>query len=280
MADIQCPRCGKTVPELKNLDPTVALKVTRETGAAAPAAVCSACFLEVNGSVGGPRVGLVHAREKAREQKKLMLWKSRVNLIKAARALMNEKKYSEAAVQYEKYLKVLEIVFDCQPGQLKPEDFKDSARTQELTVVASVYWDLVRIYDTSEKYGDRMNQATKKLSQFLRFTPVYPDVMRKAEAFVRTARNPNIVKNFLKAAKTGKGRCFIASSAFGPESFEVIALQKWRDEYLLHSFLGKSFVRAYYLVSPPIAYFLDVFPGLKAPVRKALRLFIDRAIRH
>jgi hypothetical protein len=276
MADIQCPRCGKTVPELKNLDPGVALKVTRETGAAAPAAVCLACYLEVNGSVGpAPRIGLVHAREKAREQKKLMLWKSRVNLIKAARALMTEKKYSEAAVQYEKYLKVLEIVFDCQPGHLKPEDFKDSARTQELTVVASVYWDLVRIYDTSEKYGDRMSQATKKLAQFLRFTPVYPDVMRKAEAFVKSARNPNVVKNFLKAAKTGKGRCFIAGSAFGPEAFEVVVLQNWRDQYLLKSKLGFALVQAYYLVSPPIAYFLDVFPSLKAPVRKALRLFIS-----
>ena len=83
------------------------------------------------------------AREKAKEQKKLMLWKSRVNLIKKARQSMQEKAFSDAAVAYEKYIKVLEVVFDCKQGELTPEQFKDSARTQELTIVASVYWDLL-----------------------------------------------------------------------------------------------------------------------------------------
>jgi hypothetical protein len=79
---------------------------------------------------------------------------------------MNDKAFSDAAVAYEKYIKVLEIIFDAKPGELSPEQFKDAARTQELTVVASAYWDLLRIYDTSEKYGDRQAIAAKKLAQF------------------------------------------------------------------------------------------------------------------
>ena len=74
---------------------------------------------------------------------------------------MNDKMFSDAAVNYEKYIKVLEVVFDCKAGELAPEMFKDSARTQELTVVTSVFWDLLRIYDTSSKYGDRMQRAAK-----------------------------------------------------------------------------------------------------------------------
>ncbi len=73
-------------------------------------------------------------------------------LIKKARMCMSQKLYSEAAMSYEKYLKILDIVFDVKKGdRLKPEAFKDSARTTELTVVASVYWDLLRIYDTPRK---------------------------------------------------------------------------------------------------------------------------------
>lgn len=279
MSQIQCPRCGNNVVDLQNIDPALAERLKKDGVAdSLPPAVCSNCFSQLAGSIG--RGGILHVREKAREQKKLMLWKSRVNLIKKARHCMNDKKYSEAAVQYEKYIKVLEVVFDSQPGQLSPEKFKDSARTQELTVVASVYWDLVRIYDTSEKYGERMALSAKKLAQFLRFTPIYPDIMRKAESFARTAKNPTAVKNFLKAAKEGKGRCFIATAAFeSPMAAEVILLQNWRDFYLYQSWWGSLFVKSYYLFSPPIAYLLDAFPFLKPFMRKALRLFIDRAIR-
>jgi hypothetical protein len=282
MSEMQCPRCGKTVSELQNLDANLATKIQEANGGGGsplPPQLCVDCFNEVAGSIA--RGSVVLAREKAKEQKKLMLWKSRVNLIKRARQFMNEKNYSDAAVQYEKYIKVLEVVFDCEAGDLSPEHFKDSARTQELTVVAGVYWDLMRIYDTSERYGERMQTAGKKLAQFLRYTPVFPDIVRKAEAFVKTAKNPGVVKNFLKGASEGKGRCFIATAAFASEEApEVIELRYWRDQYLLKKSWGIVFVALYYRLSPPFAVVLERVPRLKAPVRAALREFINRAVRH
>jgi hypothetical protein len=51
---------------------------------------------------------------------------------------MSVKNYSEAAVAYEKYLKILELVFGCKKGEkITPEQFKDNARTSELTVVTA-----------------------------------------------------------------------------------------------------------------------------------------------
>jgi len=288
MSELQCPRCGKTVTDLQTVDDAFATKVKEATGAeSVPGQVCQACFVEMSSSFG--RGGVVHAREKAKEQKKLMLWKSRVNLIRKARQLMNEKRYSDAAVQYEKYMKVLEVVFDCTAGELSPEHFKDSARTQELTVVAGVYWDLMRIYDTSEKYGDRMQAAAKKLAQFLRYTPVFPDIMRKAEAFAKTAKNPAVVRSFLKVASESKGRCFIATAAFGSaEAPEVIALRWWRDRVLLPTLWGSLAVQIYYRISPLVSATLDRCPPLKLPVRGLLRFFLrqiqasdqHRALRH
>lgn len=220
------------------------------------------------------------AQEKAREQRKLMLWKSRVNLIKKARQLMMGKAFSEAAVAYEKYLRVLEVVFDAQPGELTPEHFKDSARTQELTLVASVYWDLLRIYDTSEKYGERQALAAKKLAQFLKFTPIFPDIVRKAESFSRTARNPGAVRAFVKSATSTKTRCFIATAAFESEfAAPVMALQGWRDRFLIKYVWGLRFIQAYEKLSPPVAEFLDRHDWLKPAVRGTLMFVLKLALK-
>lgn len=279
MAELQCPRCGSKVFELQAIDSALADKI-KENGntETLPAQVCITCFTQLAGSIA--RGSVLHAREKAKEQKKLMLWKSRVNLIKKARQHMNEKAYSDAAVQFEKYIKVLEMVFDVQPGGLTPEAFKDAARTQELTVVAGVYWDLLRIYDTSEAYGERLRTSATKLAQFLKYTPIYPDILRKAEAFSKIAKNPAVIRNFIKGASENKGKCFIATAAFdSPLAIEVIELQKWRDQVLLATFCGRIFVNLYYCISPLIAAFLNRNPALKPYVRQLLRNFIDRALR-
>jgi hypothetical protein len=271
MSEVACPRCGKSVSELQNLDPAVVAKI-RETGNTEelPQQVCHGCFVQLAGNIA--RGSVLMAREKAREQKKLMLWKSRVNLIRKARSCMGQKMFSDAAVGYEKYIKVLELVFEVPAGSLHPEQFKDSARTQELTIVASAYWDLLRIYDTSPKYKDRQMSAANKLALFLRFTPIYPDIIRKAEIFLKQAKNPEVVKHFLKIAKEEKGKCFIATSAFNsPDATEVTVLRQFRDESLLASKIGTRFVNAYYLISPYFARFLDKTPWLKPPVRACLR---------
>lgn len=196
-----------------------------------------------------------------------------MNLIKKARNLMIGKAFSEAAVAYEKYIRVLEVVFDAQPGELTPEHFKDSARTQELTLVASVYWDLLRIYDTSDKYGERQALAAKKLAQFLKFTPIFPDIIRKAETFSRNARNPSAVRAFLKTATSTKSRCFVATAAFENEFNPVVVdLQGWRDRVLAKNYFGLLFIQAYERLSPPVARFLDRHAWLKPVVRRLLTI--------
>jgi hypothetical protein len=276
MAQTNCPRCGNPSEDtdFQAVSPALAAKIQEASGETVAAKVCGKCFAEVAGGVA--RGSVLLQREKAKEQKKLMMWKSRVNLIKRARQSMNDKAFSDAAVAYEKYIKVLEIIFDAKPGELSPEQFKDAARTQELTVVASAYWDLLRIYDTSEKYGARQAIAAKKLAQFLRFTPIFPDIVKKAEAFSRTAKNPNVIKGLLKSISENSGRCFIATSAFSYHSPEVDFLTEFRDQKLMKSQAGRAFTLIYYKISPSLASFLDRHPALKPIVRGLLRKFIAR----
>jgi hypothetical protein len=286
MASVACPKCGQQVKFLQPIDGAILNKI-REAGSveALPAAVCTKCYISLGGvpQKATPSSGPLALQEKAKEQKKLMLWRSRVSLVKKARQCMQEKAFSDAAVAYEKYFKVMEIVFDCKSGELVPEQFKDSARTQELTVVASAYWDLLRIYDTSSSYGERQKTVAKKLSLFLKYTPIYPDVIRKANAFVKTSKNPSVIKSFLKATAASKGKCFIASSAF--ESMvapEVQSLSYFRDHVLQNHKAGRQLVDLYYRHSPQVAFFLDKNPKLKPPTRAVLRLVskvTDRANR-
>ncbi len=268
----QCPRCGSQVDSLlsvSNADSTEDATVSQ---------VCNNCLDEIRSSSGPTSTsgGVLMAQEKAKEHHRLMLWKSRVNLIKKARMQMNAKMYSEAAVSYEKYLKILELVFNLTKGTtLTPEHFKATARTTEITVVTSVYWDLLRIYDSHEKYYERQQQAARQLALFVRFSPIFPDIIKRAEHYVRNAKNPSVFRSFLKNAADQRPRCFIATAAFNdPLSLEVLRLRIYRDFVLDHSPIGKVFITFYYWTSPSVAKFLEKQELLKASTRFVLRRLI------
>ena len=272
MEELPCPKCSTPTFQLQSLDPALRAKLEEAGHMDLPSQLCDSCYDKLASTVA--RGSVLMAREKAKEQKKMVLWRSRVNLIRKARQCMQDKMFSDAAVAYEKYIKVLELVFEAEPGTLSPDMFKESARTQELTVVASAYWDLLRIYDTSPQYGDRQSNAATKLSTFIKLTPIYPDIMRKARSFQSSAKNPSVVKNFIKTAGEEKKRCFIATAAFSEDADEVQSLQQFRDQYLLGSPWGRGFVNLYYKTSPPIADILHKWGFLRPPTRFLLRQII------
>ena len=272
---VQCPRCALQVTELHGVPPDLLMKIQALGESIAPE-VCAGCLSDLKQTAANTSGGVLVAQERAKDQQRMQMWKSRVALIRKARLCMGQKMYSDAASAYEKYLKILSIVFDVKKGEsLTPQLFKESARTTELTVVASVYWDLVRIYDTHEKYAERQQIAARQLAVFIRFTPIYPDIIKKAEAFVGRARHPQVIKHFLKAAAESRPRCFIATSAFeSPFASEVQILRFYRDQTLRESRFGRAFIFSYYRHSPKIASFLDRHSYLKPAIRAVLRLMI------
>ncbi len=272
-----CPRCGSPAGSLINVDAGMRLALQKDTeGGPLPSQVCSSCYAALTGAVSqGVKLRL---EQQAKEKNRHMLWKSRVNLVKHARQMMIQKAYSEAAISYEKYLRVLEISFDLKPGQLNPGVFGKSSRSKELTVIATTYWDLLRIYDTNPQYRERMALAARKLAEFVPFSPILPDLAKKAQAFAASAKNPDLVKEFMRLSKMGAGRCFIATAAFDyPEHPQVRALRTWRDSYLRTRPLGRAFIVFYYKNSRPLAQFLNRHPSLK-PVARACLTMVARVI--
>lgn len=276
----KCPRCQLQVTELHAVDPEFEAQL-QALGEVVTGAICLACSSDLRKMLTQSRGGVLLAQERAKESYRLDLWKNRVSLIKKARDLMNGKNFSEAAVTYEKYLKVLEIVFTLKKGQvLTPKLFKDSARTSEITVVASVYWDLFRIYDTNSKYADRQQMAGKQLAAFIQYSTIYPDIIKKAEAFARSAKNPAIVKAFINESTQQRPRCFIATSTYGdPFCEEVVYLRLFRDYFLCKHWLGRFFIKTYYVISPPLAAAIEKHIFLKKCSNCLLNSVI-KCIRH
>lgn len=272
----KCPQCTLEVPEVYPVDLDLREKLKKvDPSFQAGIEICKSCLVDVRKRALGSG-GVLLAQERARDDRKKKMWTSRVALVKQGNSLMQNKLYNEAAVSYEKYLRLLELVFDCKTGQLNPESLKESAKTAELTIIVGVYWDLLRIYDSSEQFADRQRHAANQLAKFINYTPAFPDIMKKADAFVRSARNPDVVKSFINQARKKRARCFIATSAFEmPNSLEVQYLRAYRDYTLKKTFWGRKFVYFYYRISPAIADILDNQKWLKPYVRKALRTLIN-----
>lgn len=277
---IKCPQCGQEVQEVIQIDLELKGRIQEmNLDFSADQQICRSCISMIRrkATTSG---GLLMAQEKAKDDRKVKLWKSRTNLVRQGHTQMANKLYSEAAISYEKYLKLVEMVFDCPKGQLTPQMLKEAAKTAELTVISGVYWDLVRVYDTSDQYGDRQKHAAKQLGAFVPFTPIFPDIVKKALIFQRQARHPEVVKQFLVSANAKRSRCFVATSAFNsPIQHEVLILRQFRDHKLRQTPWGRKFIKVYYAYSPALACFLDKHAYAKPFVRAILRLVIKCVTR-
>jgi len=74
--------------------------------------------------------------------------------------------------------------------------------------------------------------------------------------------------------------CFIATAAYGtPFAKEIDVLRKWRDTTLMNNFIGKTFVKFYYTISPSIANVISKSEILKKTIRTILNPFVKHLKR-
>lgn len=92
MTGVQCPRCGNAAESLQQLDAGTAAQLSERNGEQVPEQICMTCYRQLVGSLGTPGAAgsALMAQERAKEQRKIVLWKSRVALIKKARMMMGE----------------------------------------------------------------------------------------------------------------------------------------------------------------------------------------------
>lgn len=263
-----CQSCGANDPNLLRIDSGLKLALADVGKTDVPQQVCANCFRELK--KGASQGAHLKAKEEAKTNMRTELWKARFELVKQGRRFLQRGELAESAVSYEKYLKIVCIVSEKERHQLDPKLFNESPK--EITIIASVLWDLMLIYDSHIKFAVKHREVSEVLAKFLRFSPIYNSVIRKAEIEISKAKNPQVFRNFLKLCDVQSTRCFIANAAFeSPLHPTVVLLCRFRDQILTQFFGGRLFIAFYYRVSPKIAATMDRFPLSKKPARSLLR---------
>jgi hypothetical protein len=87
-------------------------------------------------------------------------------------------------------------------------------------------------------------------------------------------------QRYFSKATTGKRGCFIATACCGsPDSPVVMELTRFRDDVLIHFWLGRRIVALYYRLSPPIAQFLSRNSVARAMVKSVVIIPVFRLVR-
>ena len=270
---VQCPRCESHVEDLLNIDAGMRLALQASGyNDAVPQSVCPVCYSQLSSITS--RGAKLRAEASARQQNIKILWRNRIKLLKRARQAMKKRRFSEAAVLYEKYLRVVDLAFNKDNWTIEPTDFRGVKR-KEITAIVSVYWDLIRIYDTGSRYDDKIGKVANKLVEFFPYSKGQQDLAKRINAFAKTARNSKEVRDIAKRLRVKKGLCFIATAVYGdPNCRQVLTLKKYRDDVLLLSPHGRFFVKTYYKLSPRFSLWLLGHPRAV----KASRRLLDRLV--
>lgn len=272
-ADLQnattCESCGTKDNNLLTVDSGLKLTLTNSGAEKIPNHVCASCLKKLKKSA---TVGTqLKAKEEARILHRQDLWRVRLDVVRQGRACFQNRDYAGAALLYEKYLKIVSLALDKEKNSMTAKDFSDN--TKEITIIVSTLWDLMLIYDSHPKFAPQQKETAEVLSRFLRFSPLYNTLIRKAEVQVGQAKNSANFRYLLKLCDASASRCFIANAAFETRTDPAVQqLCQWRDLHLRHSWLGRRFITFYYRHSPHWALWLQRHPRLKPAARSILRV--------
>jgi hypothetical protein len=100
---------------------------------------------------------------------------------------------------------------------------------------------------------------------------MYSEMLQRIQDHKKLAKHKDVFQKIYKQVQKKKKRCFIATAAFEYEETQTVSiLYAFRDKVLINSIAGRTFIRTYYLVSPPMARILDKSPKLRLVTRSML----------
>jgi hypothetical protein len=216
----------------------------------------------------------------AEDERRKQLIKKRLEFITNGLAAAQQKKYAEAVVYYQSYVKLLEDWKGVNDGALTPSHFDYTREMGDLLMLSGLYWDLAKVFDQTESVEKvkLFHHYMEKFILFSKSTTWEPMCAEQIRRYLLTNR-PKHRQEFKNAYKLlgGKDSCFIATALSDEIEFETIpALRIYRDQVLRKHLAGRVFIWAYYKAGPTLAngtYFLP------QAVRKTMALCLDRIAR-
>ena len=143
-----------------------------------------------------------------------------------------------------------------------------------------------RYYGYKDKYGNSgpqtkaaiMNSTINKYAaRAIQFAPPrqaeqYKGMIQEELDFIDKVRNGA----YDDRSGGGQSGCYIATAVYGSYYCdEVVALRRYRDDFLAHHFLGRLFIKFYYWISPSLAKYIHP----DSTLGKQIRRYLDRKIK-
>lgn len=267
---MKCPRCHTETETCISVPNEVRdALLAHHSADAVFSRACEPCRNIFNQLLATP--SLIENKIDPKELKKMMLWRSRGDYVKAGIIAFKDYNYDESLLQYLNYIKVLEETFGKPRRELNQKVFDEMGKSDEFTTYLFVLWDLISIYDRGQP--ELQAQICSEFSNLIKGTSFVPTMARKARIAARTSKNPGLYKQLNKELGGGKS-CFVATAVFG-NTFapEVIALREFRDNILEKHALGRQFTRFYYATAPWITPFISAHSPISIPLRGLLKSF-------
>lgn len=122
--------------------------------------------------------------------------------------------------------------------------------------------------DTIEKYANRAIEYAPEQAKKIYQAKIQPEL-----DFIKQAQEGS----FDQTTPSGKSGCYIATAVYGSYSCpQVVALRRYRDDYLAKHFLGKLFIKVYYALSPTLAKFISPNSFIGRKIRSYLDKKVER----
>lgn len=203
------------------------------------------------------------------------LYEKRLDFARTGFKMYRDHKVLEAVQSYHTYIKILEEWKQVPEGGLRPDHFDIKKDAAEMLLLTGVYWDLVKVYDRA-KAGQGDKDFKRYLEQYVLFargtshTGLALETIRK----YMTANKPRHKSEFKTAFKRlGGSDCFIVSSLLDHIEFSTLdTFREFRDQRLVKSLAGRTFIRFYYSIGPVMAFVLDRSPQV---IRKGMARILN-----
>lgn len=144
-----------------------------------------------------------------------------------------------------------------------------------------------RYYGYADKYGNSgpmtkagimQNTINKYADKAIRYAPPdksaeYSGLIADDLEYIEQVRNGQ----YDRQSSNGKSGCYIATAVYGSYTCnEVLALRRYRDDYLAKSSVGRLFIKVYYAVSPTMAKRLKNDSLLAKTIKKYLDSKVEK----
>lgn len=202
----------------------------------------------------------------------------RITTVRIGKHSYDKNDYLNAIRKYTDYLETIAEINETDLYSLRPDMFNMSQDVTELLLISHLYFELAKMYDSSEKFQD---QSIKCLELFVSFTVNQPFQILNSEMIRKYVRRggSKYPENFFKAYQqihVQSKKCYVATYCYG-ETHAVTRELRLFKNWLLTLFWGHHAVRFYYSLSSKLIAELPAHPLLSRGIvflsKPALKLF-------